>query len=74
MPLRRAIFVVVTIVAVTASARSEPDSAAAIDVKAACLTMHKDAQILRRSGALLAARDAIVGCAQSSCPTMISTE
>ena len=74
MLLRRFIFVILTMVVVTAGARAEPESAAATDVKAACLTMHKDAQLSRRSGALLAARAAIVGCAQSSCPAVISAE
>ena len=40
----------------------------------ACLAAHEQAQLLRQQGQLIAARGALLGCAQSACPQRVSAD
>ena len=42
--------------------------------KAECAALHGDAQVLRKKGALLDARDALVRCARAECPAAIQKD
>lgn len=42
--------------------------------KAECATFHGESQVLRKKGALLKARDALVSCARAECPAAIQKD
>src|SRR5262249_45056574 len=44
------------------------------DVKRACLAVHKEAQVHKREGRLLAAREALLQCKKEACPSVIRTD
>jgi hypothetical protein len=54
----------------TPSSGDEPP----LDQKRACLSVHREAQVSRREGRLVAAREALLQCAREVCPNVIRTD
>jgi hypothetical protein len=69
------IFVVGCSLAGAADARADaPATDAVVEGKKACVAQHEQAQILRRDSKLVAARAALVSCAQEACPSVVRTD
>jgi hypothetical protein len=63
------------VVAVVVAGGGAPSArAAAGQARAECLAAHREAQVLRRDGALIAARAKLLVCGQASCPGVLRAD
>jgi hypothetical protein len=58
----------------TASEATAESKAATLESKKACIELHEQAQILRRTGKLLEARQALLICSQETCPPAVQVD
>ena len=65
---RGAILSLLSVLLIALPARAEEPA----DTKTMCLDAHRDAQVSRRAGRLLQAREQLVACAQQACPKIVS--